>query len=323
MGNTASASTEEQNEAVGKHAIELFRELDIDADNAISAEEWEKAFQSLDADGNGVISRKEWFINQKNTEMYDAIHKKSSAHITREEWQVAFGMLDVNKDGSISVAEWMSRRKVRLGFVPLGLAVSNWGVSVGDDSDFYEVIAAGWTAKEMVVAGPKGLIALGDFAKEEGAKERWLGRIKATIDEGKRPEGQWVAEKGEPRARPGEVWQDLEQVGWTMRADEEIEAWIHEWVAEHPDFRAMDALGRECNDQTFAIAFIGWLTGTDYSRVTDNTKGRAVVYGGLALLATAGVGLFLANRMSRGGKGDTETQKGSKGDAEVATRREK
>jgi len=81
-----------------------------------------------------------------------------------------------------------------------------------------------------------------------------------------------------------------------MKTDEEIEAWIKEWARVHPEYCHLDLVGRECNDQTFACEFISWLTNSNYSRMSDNTKGRAVVYGGLALLATAG-GIYLASKM--------------------------
>merc|ERR1712150_253792 len=121
-----------------------------------------------------------------------------------------------------------------------------------------------------------------------------MGGFKSALDAGKQHASMWLAEKSEPRARPEEVWQDIELCGWTMKTDEEIAAWIREWVEKNPQYKSMDPIGRECNDQTFALAFISWLTGTNYSRWTDNTKGRAVIYGGLALLASAGA-LYLAN----------------------------
>merc|ERR1712060_883344 len=111
------------------------------------------------------------------------------------------------------------------------------------------------------------------------------------------------------RSRQKQFWQDLEVVGWTMKTDEEIESFIKEWVDTHPVYAAMSAIGGECNDQTVAIDFIGWLTGTTFSRMTDNTKGRAVLYGGLALLATAG-GVYLATRNRRGAAAaDKDTKK--------------
>lgn len=293
MGNTTSLNTDEDNEGAGVEAMDIFKALDVNADEAVSAEEWEKAFQSLDADDNGLISRKEWYLKAGTTDMYDAIHKKSSAQITREEWQEAFELLDTNKDGKISVQEWLSRRRVRLGFIPIGMTLNNWGVAVGDR--FYEVLSSSVMNTEMVVAGPEGILALGDFAKAEGAKETWLETYKADIEEGKKPKSMWLEAKGEPRARQGEEWQDFEMCGWTMKSDEEIDAWVQEWAAQHPEYKGMDPFGRECNDQTFAIDMIGWLTDTNFSRMSDNTKGRAVVYGGLALLATAG-GLYIANK---------------------------
>lgn len=297
MGNTPSLATDEQNEAAGAEAMEIFRMLDLNADQAISTDEWDQAFQHLDADSNGSISRKEWYLKQGTTEMYDAIFKKSSGNITREEWQGAFEMLDTNKDGLISISEWNSRRKVRIGYIPLGLTMHNWGVAVGDD--FYEVLSTSWMQTEMAAAGPNGIVALGNFSKEEGARDRWLEAFKADTEPGKKFESCWLAERGEPRARPLEAWQDLEQCGWTMKSDADIEAWMQQWVEDHPEFKAIDPIGRECNDQTFALACIAWLTGTNFSRMTDNTKGRVVVYGGLAILAAAG-GLYLANRMTRG-----------------------
>lgn len=295
MGNAASQVTQEQNEGAAMEAIEVFKLLDVNTDEKISAEEWEEAFQNLDSDGNGLISRKEWFLKLGTTEMYDAIHKKSTAQITHDEWQAAFDMLDTNQDGEVSVEEWMSRRKVTLGFIPLGMTLHNWGVNIGDGDQFYEVLTHSATSNEMVVAGNQGIVGFGSFTQEDKAIESWLQSFRADIDAEKKPAEVWIPERGEPRSRQKQFWQDLETVGWTMKTDEEIEAYIKEWVEAHPTYTAMSAIGGECNDQTFATDFIGWLTDTKFSRMTDNTKGRAILYGGLALLATAG-GVYLATR---------------------------
>lgn len=294
MGNNSSLNTQEQNEAAAEEAMKLFKAFDKDADEGVSAEEWDEAFALLDTDGDGTISRKEWFLKQGTTEMYDAIFKKSSGNVTREEWQAAFEMLDANRDGMISTAEWLMRRRVRLSLSPLAMTANHWGVGIGNN--FYEVLDAGWSGTEMVVAGPEGISALGEFAQEASAKERWLEAFRADVQEGKRPASQWLEEKEQPRARPEEEWNELETCGWTMKSDEEIEAWIKDWVERNPVYRRIDPFGREVNDQTFAIALIEWLTNSKVTKMTDNTKGRAVVYGGLAVLAVAAGGLYLANR---------------------------
>lgn len=169
-----------------------------------------------------------------------------------------------------------------------------WGVGV--DGDFYQVLSPGWMGTEMVVAGPQGTSAFGNFIAMQGAKEKWLQDFKADIEAGRKPRCMWDAETETPRARPEEEWQDLEPCGWTAKTDEEIAAWIEKWVKQHPVYRAVDPFGSECNGQTFANAFISWLTSSTFERTTDSKKGRAIVYGGLALLAGAGIAYLFSQR---------------------------
>jgi len=216
MGNSNSLATAEENLATGAEAVELFKSLEVNANEGVHAADWEKAFEILDAEGNGSISRKEWYLQAGTTEMYDAISKKSSGNITREEWRAAFDMLDVDKSGTISINEWLSRRKVRLGFIPIGKFMYNWGVGVGEN--FYEVISTSTTTSEMVVAGPTGILGLGAFVKQAGGTgrenlEKWMEGVKADIAVGDlgRDELMWLEEKNEPRARPEQAWQEFEQ----------------------------------------------------------------------------------------------------------------
>lgn len=290
MGNSSGSTTAEQNEAASAEALAIFRQLGIDIENGITQAEWDKAFEVLDTDGDGSISRKEWFIKRGTTLMYDAFPKKQLASISNAEWSQAFISLDVDQDGKVSAEEWLRRRKVRLAFYPLGMVGYSWGVGVGED--FFEVFSLGRTNTEMAVVGPQGVIALGEFAAEEEARKRWLQAAQDTVGSGSRNATTWLQEAGEPRSRLESHWESFEQAGWTMRNNEQIAVWIKQWVEENPSYRAIDPLGRECNEQTFSLAFISWLVGNEYKRITDNTKGRLLVYGGLTILA--GVGIAVA-----------------------------
>merc|ERR1719336_484879 len=189
------------------------------------------------------------------------------------------------------------------------MGLYSWGVGVG--GDFYEVLSLSRSSTEMAVVGPQGTVALGPFTRVEGGKEAWLMAVQDAIREGKRHQLSWSSEAKEPRARPEGVWQSFEHAGWTLKTDAMIEAWIMKWVEEHPTYCAMDAIGRECNEQTFALAFISWLLGREYRRITDNTKGRVLVYGGLTLLA--GVAAAVAVRsMRRPAEEAKEEAKGEK-----------
>jgi len=294
MGNSAQAVTVEENEAASAEALSVFQTLGVDADKGLNLAEWGAAFDVLDADGDGSISRKDWYIKQGTAVMFDAVPKKHPGSITKQDWDKAFESLDTDGDGKVSVEEWLKRRKVQLSFFPLGMGVHSWGVGVGED--FYEVTSLSRGATEMAVVGPRGVVALGEFVREEGGHERWVQAMQDAVRDGRRHESTLAG--GEPRSRPQEVWESFEHAGWTARTDEQIEEWIGQWVEEHPSYRAIDAIGRECNEQTFALAFISWLTGQEYRRITDNTKGRALVYGGLALLAGVGVAVA-ANSMRK------------------------
>jgi len=283
MGNNANAMSEEQNQAASAEALAIFQILGLDVDKGLALADWEAAFDALDADQNGSVSRKEWYLKQGTTSMYDAVQKKHPGSIARAEWVKAFEILDVDQDGKITVDEWLRRRLVQLSFYPLGMGAYSWGVAVGEDC--YEIASLNRSATEMAVVGPQGIVALGEWAKEEGGKEAWLNAMHEAVEDGTKHSTIWFDEKSEPRARPADVWESFEHAGWSMRNDEQIQAWVEQWVEQNPTYKAIDPLGRECNEQTFALAFISWLIGSEYSRMTDNTKGRAIVYGGLALLA--------------------------------------
>lgn len=295
MGNSASAATKEQNEAASAEALVIFQEAGVEAAQGISLAEWEKVFETLDTNQNGSVTRKDWYIKYDSTMMYDAIPKKHAANIAKAEWSRAFGLLDVDGDGSISLDQWSRRRQVQLSFFPLGMGVYSWGVGVGED--FYEVLSLSRDATEMAVVGPQGIMALGEFADEEGARDQWLGTVQKMLADGGWPGSAWLQEAKEPRSRPEGEWESFEHAGWTMMTDEQIKEWAKEWVQANPRYKAIDAFGRECNEQTFAKAFISRLTDSDYNRMTDNTKGRILVYGGLTLLA--GIGIAAATHALR------------------------
>jgi len=286
-------STTSRHAAVAE-VLELFHEIKQDGDSCVTAEEWERAFHTLDSDGDKVITRKEWCIRRGSTHVFDACSKKVDAHITHDEWMRAFKQLDIDDSGAVSPQEWMAQRPVRLGLTPIGMGLHHWGVGVGDT--FYELLAWGRAATEMVAVGASGIVACGAFADKPGLKEQWVEKARLETQAGRRPSTAWLKEVDEPRARLVEHWHEFEACGGTSRTDEEVEAWIRNWVKEHPAYRASDAFGNECNDHTFALDLIAWLTGKPFKKATDNQKGRALVYSGLALLAGAGVA-YLSSRM--------------------------
>lgn len=299
MGSSNSAFTREQNEAAGAELLVFLEEQGVDPADGVDKAQWEKVFGTLDAKGSGSLSRKDWFTVLGSTLVYDAVPKRHSANLTRAEWSQAFEALDMTQSGRISLQSWLARRQVQVGFFPLsaglGLPVFNWGVAV--DGDVYEVAPPlGLSSTEMAVVGPEGIVALGAFTHKQGGADRWLKARRSAAQAGGTLEDTWLEEQGEPRSRPQIAWQNFEHAGWTVRTDEEIAAWISQWVVEHPSYRAIDAIGRECNDQTFALAFISWLISDKYCRMTDNTKGQVMVYGTLALLAGLGVAYAVKGR---------------------------
>merc|ERR1719296_162378 len=149
----------------------------------------------------------------------------------------------------------------------------------------------------MAVVGPEGVAALGAFATSALAKKSWLDYVLGDVAARRRDTSTWLGEAGEPRSKTESLWDSFEHIGWTMRRDEHIKEWIVAWVQEHPTYKAIDPMGNECNEQTFAIDFISWLIDGPYRRITDNTKGRVLAYGGLALIA--GIGIAMAYRASR------------------------
>jgi len=289
--------TEEQNHAAGAEAAAIFQILGLDVDKGLSLTDWEAAFDKLDTDGDGTVSRKEWYLKQGTTSMYDAVQKKHKGSISRDEWKKAFEVLDTDGDGRITVEEWLRRRIVQLSFSPLGMGAYSWGVEVG--GEIYEVLSISRNHTEMAVVGPQGIIALGACGKEEGGREAWKRLVFDAVEEGTKHASIWPEGKAEPNSRPKETWESVEQVGWTMRTSEQLQEWIEQWVEANPTYKAMDPLGNECNEQTFALAFISWLIGQEYTRMTDNTKGRAIVYGGAAILALGlGAAVYSATRKS-------------------------
>lgn len=246
---------------------------------------------------------------QQTTAMYDAIPKRHAAHITFAEWTRAFEVLDTSKDGRITAEMWQQRRKVHVGYIPFGLTFSYWGVGVGEDyfealpltesaTDKMKSMVSGDGHDEMAVVGPQGIVALGEFTKTEGGRERWLESLRAEVRAGTRPESMWLEEKGEPRSHPQECFAKPEHIGWTVKTHNDVQEWIKQWVVKNPSYKAMDAFGKECNSQTFAIDFISWLTDKPYRRTTDGQKARTVVYGGLALLAGIGAAYLAGKTLS-------------------------
>jgi len=284
MGNTPPSAAVQQDTV--KEAVALFQEFDSNADKVVSAGEWEQAFAALDKNCDAVVSRKEWCLRHGSTYVFDACRKKVDAQITQKEWMQAFTDMDTNANGVIDSEEWLARRPVHLGFTSIGMGLYHWGVGVGDD--FYELLAWGRTATEMVAAGPTGIVACGEFVEEPGRREQWVEKARHETKAGKRPAETWSEGKQEPCSRPMELWGDLESCGGTSKSDAEIEAWIRKWVEEHPIYCAVDAFGGECNDHTFANDLITWLTGIPHQRTTDNQRGRSLLYGGVALLAGVG-----------------------------------
>jgi len=298
MGNVPQSA--ESRHAAVTEVSTLFDRIDSDGDGEVTKQEWAQAFRMLDSNGNRVVSRKEWCIQRGSTHVFDACRKKVDAHMTSEEWMQAFKAM-ADGSGSITPQKWLARRPVRLGLSPIGMGLQHWGVGVGDS--FYELLAWGRGATEMVAVGPKGLVECGAFARQQGLRKQWIEKARLETKAGRRPAQAWSEDLDEPMARSREDWADFEMVGGTSRTDDEITAWIRQWIKEHPTYKAMDAFGSECNDQTFAADLIAWLMGSRYTKATDNQKGRTLVYGGLVLLAGAGAA-YLSSRSRAAGSCD-------------------
>jgi len=254
---------------------------------AVDEATWARAFGTVAKAGSSIVTRKDWCIKCGGTHLFDACTRKQLGQLTREEWMQAFKALDADRTGRILAQDLLARRQVHLAIAPRGMGLQHWGVGVGDQ--FYELLSWSSTGTEMVAVGPSGTLARGDFIKLPGSWEAWLAAARAEREADRHPASAWLEATQEPRARPRAAWSDLEAAGQTSRSAEAIEAWIQAWVAAHPAYRAMDTFGDECNDHTFTLELIEWLTGTPYHKATDNQKCRAIVYGGLGLLAGAGL----------------------------------
>lgn len=301
MGNSQVAISQDQVDQASEEMHQIMKAAGVDDSGDIVSEDWQKVFRCLDANDDKVISRKEWCLQLGTTEVFDAIHKRNNASITQVEWHQAFLDLDVQNVGKISFASWQGRRRVDLTMQSLGYGRNHWGVRVSDLIFEVPFPQADMVGSEIAILGPEGIVSLaGDLRTDEAARTKWMEEMLKASQDGARPQSSWVESRTEPRSLPMDAWTDFQQAGWTSKTDDEIQTWLKAWAVEHPTYLSFHALGKEINNQTFTLDFIGFLTGAPFSKWTDGTKGRALAVGGALVLG--GIAAFAVYRTSQNKK---------------------